>query len=126
MGLFGAWPIQLERSDPTAIKRSLEWLRGGGAVVIFPEGGRCQPDGAMMKFKNGAVRMAAETGVPILPVTIRGAHRVWPNGYRFPRFAKVEIIFHPLFHVALEQDEEIRASARRESERLAAVIGSAL
>ncbi len=76
MELFGAWPIQLERSDPTAIKRSLEWLRGGGAVVIFPEGGRCRPDGAIMKFKNGAVRMAVEAGVPILPVTIRGGHKV--------------------------------------------------
>ncbi|PYS57685.1 MAG: hypothetical protein DMF76_21535, partial [Acidobacteria bacterium] len=77
--MFGAWPLQLEGSDPAPIRRSLQWVSEGGAVVIFPEGGRSNPDGSMKKFKAGAVRMALEAGVPILPVTIRGGHRVWPN-----------------------------------------------
>ena len=34
---LGAWPLALEGSDPAAIRRSLQWLREGGAVVIFPE-----------------------------------------------------------------------------------------
>ena len=76
--LLGAWPLQVEGSDPAAIRRSLTWLRDGGVVVIFPEGGRGLPDGSMMRMKGGAVRMALEAGVPILPVTIRGANRVWP------------------------------------------------
>ncbi len=37
---LGAWPLALEGSDPGAIRRSLQWLREGGVVVIFPEGGR--------------------------------------------------------------------------------------
>ena len=126
MGLLGAWPLQVEGSDPTAIRRSLQWLRDGGAVVIFPEGGRGMPDGSMIKFKNGAVRMALEANVPILPVTIRGAHRVWPKGYRFPRMATVEVIYHPLYIVAQQRGEDTRVCARRESERLAAIINSAL
>lgn len=126
MGLLGAWPLQVEGSDPTAIRRSLQWLRDGGAVVIFPEGGRGMTDGSMIKFKNGAVRMALEANVPILPVTIRGAHRVWPKGYRFPRMASVEVIYHPLYTVAQQRGEDTRICARRESERLAAIINSAL
>ena len=126
MELLGAWPLQLERSDPTAIKRTLQWLHDGGAVVIFPEGGRCELDGKLMRFKNGAVRMAVEAGVPILPVTIRGGHRVWPNGYNYPRLAKVDVIYHPLFHPTIQQGEEIRHCARRESDRLAEIIKSAL
>lgn len=126
MGMLGAWPLEVEKSDPTAIRRTLGWLKRGGAVVIFPEGGRGNPDGSMVKFKNGAVRMAMEAGVPILPVTIRGAHKVWPKGYNFPRLAKIEIVFHPLFQVSPEHGEDTRGCARRESERLASIIRSAL
>jgi len=126
MGMLGAWPLEVEKSDPTAIRRTLGWLRDGGAVVIFPEGGRGNADGSMVKFKNGAVRMALEANVPILPVTIRGAHKVWPKGYSFPRFAKVEIIFHPLFIAGPQPGEDTRHCARRESERLASIISSAL
>lgn len=126
MGLFGAWPIKLEKSDPTAIRRSLQWLREGGAVYIFPEGGRCLPDGGLMRFKNGAVRLALEANVPILPVTIRGGHRVWPKGWSVPRLAKVEVVFHPVQMPAPQPGEDARHCARRETDRLAKVIGSAL
>jgi len=120
--MFGAWPLEIERSDPTAIRRSLQWLRGGGAIVIFPEGGREYADGKLLKFKPGAVRLALETGVPILPVTIRGGNRVWPRDARLPRLAKVEITYHPLMHVAQHEGEETRHAARRETQRLAEII----
>lgn len=126
MGLFGAWPLNLEKGNPTAIRRSLQWLREGGAIYIFPEGGRCLPDGELLRFKNGAVRLALEANVPILPVTIRGAHRVWPKGYRVPHLSKVEIVFHPLQAVAPQPGEDARVRMRRETDRLAEVIGSAL
>jgi 1-acyl-sn-glycerol-3-phosphate acyltransferase len=124
--LFGAWPLQIEGSDPAAIRRTLQWLREGGAVVIFPEGGRGPADGKLLRFKGGAVRLALEADVPILPVTIRGAHRVWPIGRTIPLPAPVEITYHPLFHVKQEPGEETRKCARRESDRLAAIIRSAL
>ena len=125
--LFGAWPLQLEGSDPAAIRRSLQWIGEGGAVMLFPEGGRGNPDGTMKKCKAGAVRMAMEAGVPILPVTIRGGERVWPSTFRFPRFGRsVEVIYHPLMQVEPREDETVRESARRETERLAEIIRSAL
>ena len=124
--LLGAWPLQVEGSDPAAIRRSLTWLREGGAVVIFPEGGRGRPDGSLIRMKGGAVRMALEAGVPILPVTIRGANLVWPAGQRVPRPGKVEITYHPVIHVEQKPGEETRACARRETERLSEIIESAL
>jgi len=126
MKLMGAWPLQVQRSDPGAIRRSIQWLRDGGALVIFPEGGRGLPNGSMVRFKAGAVRLALEAGVPILPVTIRGANRVWPAGRRMPRMGKIEVVYHPLRRVEQKRDEETRAFARRESERLAEIIRSAL
>ncbi len=126
MELFGAWPLQLEGADPTAIRRSIQWLKGGGAVVIFPEGGRCLPEGKLERFKNGAVRMALEANVPILPVTIRGGHRVWPRGWRLPRFNRVDVIYHTPYTIIPQEGEEPRACARRETQRLAEIIGSEL
>ncbi|HMF55126.1 MAG TPA: lysophospholipid acyltransferase family protein [Pyrinomonadaceae bacterium] len=120
--LFGAWPLEIERSDPTAIRRSLQWLRDGGAIVIFPEGEREFSDGHLRKFKPGAARLALETGVPILPVTIRGGNRVWPRGKSFPRFARVEIIYHPPIQLTHQDNEETRHDARRETQRLADII----
>ena len=124
--LLGAWPLALEGSDPAAIRTSLQWLRNGGVVVIFPEGARSTDTGALDRFKAGAVRLAMEAQVPILPVTIRGGNRVWPRGWRFPRLGKVVITYHPLYHPEPCSNEETRACARRESERLAQVIASAL
>ena len=107
-------------------RRTSQWLSSGGALVIFPEGGRCLPDGQLLRFKPGAVRMALEANTTILPITIRGGHRVWPKGYRLPHLAKVELVFHPLQYVTMKEGEDARASARRETERLAETIGSAL
>jgi len=123
---FGAWPLALEGSDPAPIRRSLQWLREGGAVVIFPEGGRSTSTGELERFKAGAVRLALEANVPILPVTIKGGNRIWPRGWRFPRTGKVVITYHPLYHAEQSATEETRAAAKRETERLARVIASAL
>jgi len=125
MGLFGAWPLNLEGTDLAPIRLSLQWVREGGAVVLFPEGGRGNPDGSLKKFKAGAVRMALEAGVPILPVTIRGGQRVWPSSFSLPRLGPtVEVIFHPLFVIEQRENEDVRECARRETERLAEIVGS--
>jgi 1-acyl-sn-glycerol-3-phosphate acyltransferase len=125
MRLLGAWPLQ-QKGDRRALRRSLQWLRGGGALVIFPEGGRSFSDGRMQEFKVGAARLALEAGVPILPITIRGGHRVWPRDWRYPRFGRVEIIYHPLQHLRPLPGEDTRQTARRETEKLYEIIRSAL
>jgi 1-acyl-sn-glycerol-3-phosphate acyltransferase len=124
--LLGAWPIVLDRGNPTAHRRSLQWLRAGGAVMIFPEGQRAYADGEVSRFKAGAVRLALEAGVPVLPVTIRGGQRVWPRGQRLPRTGRIEIVFHPPRHPAPRPGEDTRQCVQRETDELAAVIKSAL
>jgi 1-acyl-sn-glycerol-3-phosphate acyltransferase len=126
MRLLGAWPLQVQKGDRRAIRRSLQWLRKGGALVIFPEGGRSFSDGRMQQFKVGAARLALEAKVPILPITIRGGHRVWPRDWRWPRFGRVEIVYHPLHHLTLLPGEDTRQAARRETDKLYEIIRSAL
>jgi 1-acyl-sn-glycerol-3-phosphate acyltransferase len=124
--LLGAWPLALERGNPTAYRRSLQWLRGGGAVMIFPEGQRAYADGELSRFKAGAVRLALEAGVAILPVTIRGGQRVWPRDQRLPRLGRVEVVFHPARRFSVPEGEDARHVIQRETEALAEIIKSAL
>jgi 1-acyl-sn-glycerol-3-phosphate acyltransferase len=126
MGWLGAWPLQVQHGDTRTYRRSVQWLKSGGALVIFPEGGRSRDDGALQPFKPGAARLALETGVPVLPVTIRGGQEVWARNRRYPRPGRVEIIYHPARQLARLPGEDARACARRESEQLYEIIKAAL
>ncbi len=124
--LLGAWPLNVERADRLAYQRSLQWLRGGGAVVIFPEGARACADGVPAKFKAGAVRLALEACVPILPVTIHGANEVWPREQTLPRLGRVRIEYHTLFRLSCEpRDKEAeREYIRQATKELSDIITS--
>ncbi|RVW09117.1 1-acyl-sn-glycerol-3-phosphate acyltransferase [Prescottella agglutinans] len=54
-----------------AIESAVGIVRGGGAWGIHPEGTR-SPDGRLYRGRTGAVRVAMETGAPLLPVAITG------------------------------------------------------
>ena len=122
MEWLGAWPLVVERGNPTAYRRSIQWLRGGGVVMIFPEGSRAYADGEFSKFKTGAVRLALEAGVPVLPVTLRGGNRIWPRGQRWPHTGRIEITYHPVHPLTMLPGEDARHCAKRETEALAEII----
>lgn len=53
------------------------------SVMIFPEGTRTR-DGNLKSFKDGAFRLAIETGAPILPLAVHGAYTALVSGdWRF-------------------------------------------
>jgi 1-acyl-sn-glycerol-3-phosphate acyltransferase len=122
MEWLGAWPLVVERGNPTAYRRSLQWLAAGGVVMIFPEGARAYRDGSVSRFKSGAARLALEAGVPVLPVTLRGGNAVWPRGQLLPRPGRVEIIYHAARCLAPLPGEDVRHCAQRETEALAELI----
>jgi len=75
--------IFIDRQNPAAAKRSInlavERIRGGSSVVIFPEGTRSR-DGRLAPFKKGGFHLAANAGVEVVPVSIRGAGDVMAPG----------------------------------------------
>jgi 1-acyl-sn-glycerol-3-phosphate acyltransferase len=121
--MLRAFPVQIESSDPKATRDAVRLLQDGHAVMIFPEGER-SADGTVGRFKPGAFRLATTLNVPILPVTIAGAHESWPRGRILPRRARVTITYHPL----LEPDQTVdpRRGARELAERTRAAIATAL
>ena len=57
-------------------------LKAGRTIVLYPEGTR-STDGTIGEFRSGALRLAQECGVPIVPVALTGTADVLPKGGRW-------------------------------------------
>lgn len=71
------------RSQMNTFKQGCKYLKDGVNLVTFPEGTRSR-DGRMGSFKMGAFKMAQREGAPIVPLSIRYAHKVQPIEYVWP------------------------------------------
>ena len=69
LGQVGAFGVDRDGADISAIRTVMKHIRAGEKVGIFPEGTRVSTDGAV-QAKAGAARMAAKLRVPIVPVYI--------------------------------------------------------
>ena len=70
-------PVNRSQRDSAiaSVERATQAMREGQSFLIYPEGTR-SPDGRLQEFKKGAVVMAINAGVPIVPIACSGAHRV--------------------------------------------------
>ena len=71
---FNALPIRRGMVDLSGMARAVETLRGGGAVLLFPEGTRMR-DGQLHPARPGVGMMAVNAGVPVVPCYISGSNR---------------------------------------------------
>ncbi len=65
-----------------AYDAAVQKLREGEYIAILPEAGVSRSF-TVRECKTGAVRMAAEAGVPIIPVSVWGAHRIMTRRHGF-------------------------------------------
>ncbi len=80
MKLAGDIPIRRgnDGSIKEAMQRCRRWLELGVPVIIFPEGTR-SPDGKMGPFKDGAFRLALDSGAQIIPIAVCGTRKALPK-----------------------------------------------
>lgn len=90
LGLFarlvGVFPFP--RSGGEGVGRACKALRRGWSVLIFPQGTRSGGP-----FRPGAAFIAANSRVPVVPVTITGTDKLLPKGQRLPKRAAVTVRF---------------------------------
>ena len=99
-------------------------LRSGVSFGVFAEGTRARP-GELLPFKKGAFYMAAETGIPVIPVAIKHTDLLMGKGTGFARPGTIEMVILPPVPVAglpADQDEAVARLTDETRARVAAEL----
>jgi 1-acyl-sn-glycerol-3-phosphate acyltransferase len=72
---LGAIPVRRGEADRAALRASLDALRQGYGLSVFPEGTRHQR--ARGQARGGAAYLSLKAGVPVLPGAILGKYRLF-------------------------------------------------
>lgn len=111
---FGAFPVDTSRGRGRSAYETARGLVIEGEVVgLFPEGRRSRAGWMEPTLREGAARLALETGAPLVPASIIGAFRAWPHFRSLPRPARIRVRFHepidPATYQKLPEDEGVAA-----------------
>ncbi|MGI6576682.1 MAG: lysophospholipid acyltransferase family protein [Eubacteriales bacterium] len=93
-------------SDRKAIKDTIDLLRKGEKILIFPEGRRVDV-GEDSKAKTGVAMMSIKSGAPLVPVYLTEGRK---NLLRFP---KLEVSFGKPYYPKKEEGLSTSASYRK-------------
>ncbi|MEW6088651.1 MAG: lysophospholipid acyltransferase family protein [bacterium] len=90
--IFNAFPVKRGVLDKSALKNSLDVLKEGNVLLLFPEGTR-SPTGEIQEAKPGIGFIVYHSRVPVVPVFVTGTDKAFPRGAWMVRPKKVKVIF---------------------------------
>lgn len=115
--------IRVERGtgDLQAMEAAVDALQTGEAIGIFPQG--TIPRGEkfyepVLFGKTGAVRLALETGAPIIPVALWDTERIWPRSSRVPGVVELATRVPTYARVGKPINVKLAASKREDKAEL--------
>lgn len=115
--------VFIDRKNSENAKKSLieskHKISDGVSAFFFPEGTR-SPDGELINFKKGAFRMAKDLGLPILPVSIKGANKIMAAKSLIICPHIIEMTIHP----KLDSETVKKCSVNELSQQARALIAS--
>ena len=80
---LGGVPIDRNGDPRHSLRAGSKALAEGRVVLIHPEGTRTR-DGKPLPIRRGALALARETGLPIVPVRIEGGYEAFPSHAKLP------------------------------------------
>ena len=113
-------------ADYSALRQILDRMKGGGMLVIAPEGTRSKTE-ALQEGKMGVAFLAGKSGYPVLPVAITGTEdrRVLENLKHFRR-SKITVTTSELMEIQLPtgkgREEVMRVATDEIMCRIAAIL----
>ncbi len=115
--LRGMHHINVDRNNGApSFVAALKALNSGEIIGIFPEA-TISTSFEIKQLKSGALRLAADTGAPIIPTIVWGGQRISTKGIK-PNFKRgktpVSVSFGPAIYFAKDVDIETAALQLRE------------
>jgi len=97
--LLSKFYVPVQRQDAADRARSMqvmeEQIKTGCSFFICPESTCNTTTGFLTRFYNGAFRLSADTGVPLVPLTFVGSGDRWPRGQLFMHPGRLIVYWHP-------------------------------
>lgn len=106
---LGQIPVARQGGGQAAIEAAGKLIDVGGGVIVYPEGTLTrEPNLWPMRGKGGAVRMAAEHGIPLIPAAHWGTQAVFARYAKRPKLrfrTPIDVVIDAPFDVsALQRD----------------------
>lgn len=100
-------------------------IRGGRSFGVFAEGTRAKP-GQLLPFKKGAFYMAAQAGVPIVPVAMKNTDRLMGKGTGEAISGTIEMVMlQPIITEECRTDEDVKRLVDRVQKLVGAELANA-
>ncbi|MFW6303258.1 MAG: lysophospholipid acyltransferase family protein [Candidatus Sumerlaeota bacterium] len=113
----GRYAIVEQTPARELVSRGHQALSDGDSMLFFPEGHRSR-DGRLQPFQSGAFRVAAATGMPIVPVVLEGTENLLPVGRKMPCPARIKLTLLDPVDPAQFQPEKRALHLRRHVENI--------
>jgi 1-acyl-sn-glycerol-3-phosphate acyltransferase len=110
MGFVNVMAIDRSNSERAraTVAAATERIRSGRSFGVFAEGTRAKP-GEFLPFKKGAFYMAAQAGVPIVPVAIKNTDLLMGKGTGEARPGTIEMVMlAPVSTEGCANDADVR------------------
>lgn len=94
-----ASPLKRGAGAKGVLEQSVEILKHGRPLMIFPEGQRNKTDALLLEFKKGTALLAVEAGVPILPAAVFNSAKA---------FGRKRVVYGSLIQPPKDNDKHSR------------------
>lgn len=124
LGWLGAYPKKKYVKDRASMKKTVELIKDGQAVVIYPEGLRTW-NGETQAIRPGVGRLVKRYDVPVMYARLESAYFAHPRWAKWPRWVPVQITFEgPYRYGEGWTPEEIDEDCQRRINNIPALHGT--
>lgn len=105
-------PVDREGGGAAGLRKILDRLLAGGAIILFPEGTRSR-DGKLQPARSGIGLTVIKSSAVVIPVRVFGTYEAYGRHHRFPRPRRVAVKYgEPMRFEALRQEARNCSKAR--------------